>query len=77
MYPTLGIIQTVFHRFLSEILPSKPGDRDTVKKIKDAIRQNLSRRHEEEDIKAILLVAMYLDPQFKKAPMFTAEIKPV
>ena len=35
----------------------------------------MSRRHKEEDIKAILLVTMYLDPQFKKAPMLTVEMK--
>ena len=60
---------------MSEILPSKPGDRDVVKKIKDAIRQNLPTRYQEEDIKTILLVAMYLDPRFKEAPMLTAEKK--
>ena len=75
LYPTLGIVQPVFHQFLSEILPSKPGDGDVVKKIKDAIRQNLSTRYQEEDIKTMLLVAMYLDPRFKKAPMLTAEKK--
>ena len=66
LYPTLGIVQPVFHRFLSDILPSKPGDRDVVKKIKDAIRQNLSTRYQEEDIKTMLLVAMYLDPDLRK-----------
>ena len=29
-YPTLGIAQPVFHQFLSEIIPSKPGDRNVV-----------------------------------------------
>ena len=75
LYPTLGIVQPVFNRFLSEVLPSKPGDRDIVKKIKDAIRQNLSTRYQEEEIETMLLVAMYLDPRFKKAPMLTAEKK--
>ena len=75
MYPTLGIVQPVFHQFLSEILVSKPEDRDIVKKIKDAIRQNLSTRYQDEEIQTIFLVAMYLDPRFKKAPMFTAEKK--
>ena len=75
LYPTLGIVQPVFHRFLNDVLPSKPGDRDVVKKIKDAIRQNLSTRYQEEEIETILLLAMYLDPRFKKAPMLTAEKK--
>ena len=75
LYPTLGIVQPVFHQFLSEILVSKPEDRDIVKKIKDAIRQNLSTRYQDEEIQTILLVAMYLDPRFKKAPMLTAEKK--
>ena len=75
LYPTLGIVQPVFNRFLSEVLPSKPGDRDIVKKIKDAIRQNLSTRYQEEEIETMLLVAVYLDPRFKKAPMLTAEKK--
>ena len=75
LYPTLGIVQPVFNQFLSEVLPSKPGDRDIVKKIKDAIRQNLSTRYQEEEIETMLLVAMYLDPQCKKAPMLTAEKK--
>ena len=46
-----------------------------MKKIKDAIRQNLSTRYQEEEIETILLLAMYLDPRFKKAPMLTAEKK--
>ena len=74
-YPTLGIVQPVFHQFLSKILVSKPEDRDIVKKIKDTIRQNLSTRYQDEEIQTILLVAMYLDPRFKKAPMLTAEKK--
>ena len=36
LYPTLGIVQQVFHRFLSETLSSKPGEKDVVKKIKDS-----------------------------------------
>ena len=72
LYPALGIVQPVFYRFMSEVLTSKPEDRDVVKKIKDAIRQNLSTRYQEEQIETMLLVAMYLDPRFKKAPMLTA-----
>ena len=75
LYPTLGIVQPVFHQFLNEILPSKPEDKDIVKKIKDAIRQNLSTRYQEEETETMLLVAMYLDPRFKKAPMLTADKK--
>ena len=37
LYPTLGIVQPVFHQFLSEILVSKPEDRDIVKKIEGRI----------------------------------------
>ena len=72
IYPTLGIVQPVFHRFLNEVLSSKPGDKDFVKKVKDAIRQNLSTRYQEEEIETMLFVAMYLDPRFKKASMLTA-----
>ena len=75
LYPTIGIVQPVFHRFLSEILAAKSEDNDVVKKIKDAIRQNLSARYQEEGIKTLLDVAMYLDPRFKKAPMLTTEKK--
>ena len=64
---------------MSEILPSKPGDKDVVKKTEDATRQSLFTRCQEEDIKTMLhayiYVAMLLDPQFKKAPMLTAEKK--
>jgi len=31
-YPTLGIIQPVFHQFLNDVLVTKPGDKDVVKK---------------------------------------------
>ena len=34
LYPTLGIVQPVFHQFLSKILVSKLEDRDIVKKLK-------------------------------------------
>ena len=34
LYPTLGIVQPVFYRFLSEVLTSKLEDRDVVKKLK-------------------------------------------
>ena len=56
-------------------MPSKPGDKDVAKKIEDATRQSLFTRCQEEDIKTMLHVAMLLDPQFKKAPMLTAEKK--
>ena len=32
----------------------------------------MSTRYQEEQIETMLLVAMYLDPRFKKAPMLTA-----
>ena len=34
LYPTLGIVQPISYRFLSEVLTSKPEDRDVVKKLK-------------------------------------------
>ena len=77
LYPTLGIVQPVFHQFLNEILPSKPEDKDIVKKIKDAIRQNLSTRYQEEETETMLLVAMYLDPRFKRPQCLQQIRKPV
>ena len=75
LYPTLGIVQPIFHRFLNEVLHSKPEDREVVIRVKDAIRQNLATRYQEEEVETMLLVAMYLDPRFKKAPMLTVEKK--
>ena len=57
------------------MLLTKPGDKNVVKKVKDAIRQNLSIRYQEEDIETMLSVAMYLDPRFKKGPILTTERK--
>jgi len=71
----LGIVQPVFHQFLNDELVTKPGDKDVVKKIKDAIRENLSTRYKDEGTETMLSVAMYLDPQFKKGPILTAERK--
>ena len=53
-------------------LSSKPGDKDFLKKVKDAIRQNLSTRYQQQEIETRLFVAMYLDPRFKKASMLMA-----
>jgi len=57
-YPTLGIIQTVFHQFLNNVLVTKPGDKDVVKK--NAIRENLSTRYQDKGIETMLSVAMYI-----------------
>jgi len=66
-YPTLGIIQPVFHQFLNDVLLSEPGDKDVVKKNQRCNQREfvykVSRR---EDVETMLSVAMYLGPQFKK-----------
>ena len=64
-----------FHRFLNDALVTKPGDKDVVKKIKDAIREILSTRYQDEGIETMLSVAMYIVPRFKKRPFLTAERK--
>jgi len=60
---------------LNDALVTKPGDKDVVKKIKDAIREILSTRYQDEGIETMLSVAMYIVPRFKKRPFLTAERK--
>lgn len=61
-YPTLGIVQPLLHK---QTLAASTGDRPLTKKIKEANREDLLSRYQDNDIKSKLSLAMYLDPRFK------------
>ena len=44
---------------------------DVTKKIKEKIKQDLTTRYQDGDIKNVLHIFMYLDPRFKQLPMLT------
>jgi len=62
------------HQCLNDVLVTKPGDKDVVKK---SNKESLSTRYQDEYIEVILSVAMYLDQGFKKGPMLTAKRKAI
>ena len=64
-YPTLGIVYPLLQKLLSHILAEPVDDKPLTRQIKKAIRNDLSSRYQDDDIKAKLHVAMNLDPRFK------------
>ena len=64
-YPTLGIVQPLLHKLLTQTLAASNDNQPLTKKIKEAIREDLLSHYQDNDIKSKLSLAMYLDPRFK------------
>ena len=71
LYPTIGVVSPILNRFLTILLAEDEEDKDVTKKIKEKIKQDLTTRYQDGDIKNVLQISMYLDPRFKQLPMLT------
>ena len=70
-YPTLGMVLPLLHKLLLYTLAEAETDKSLTKKIKKPIREDLQSRHQDDEVKRILSIAMYLDPRFKAMPFLT------
>ena len=76
-YPTLGIIQPVFHQFLNDVLVTKPGDKDVVKKSKMQSEKTCLQGIKIEVLKQCYLSPCTLTHDFKKDPCLQQRGKPL
>ena len=73
-YPTLGIILPFLHKLLSHTLAEAENDKRLTKRIKKAIRDDLTSRYQDDVVKKKFSIAMYLDPRFKAVPFLNDSV---
>ena len=70
--PTVGIILPTVQVFF-QLLEPNDTDLSAIKKVKQAIKADLSSRYQKEDTQMFLSVCSFLDPRFKSLPWPTEE----
>jgi len=71
LYLTIGVAFPILIHFSIFLLPADEKDKDITKKIKEKIKQDLITRYQDDYVKNVLYISMYLDPRFKQLPMLT------
>ena len=70
-YPTISMIVPLLHKLLNVSVKICDNDETCTKEIKKATSGDLCRRYQSIDIKKLLKVATYLDPQCKTLPFLS------
>ena len=72
-YPTVSIICPLLYQLLQKTLSVANNDSPTTKKIKNAIRDDLKDRYQDERMQLMFQKCAYLDPCFKDLDPFISE----
>ena len=70
---TISLIAPILHRLLTKELQPKEMDSDLGIQMKAAMREDLSKRYKDANVKAFLHLASLLDPRFKSLPFSSSE----
>ena len=74
MYPTISVAFLILTHFFNLLLAADKKDKDIIKKIKEKIKHHLITRYQDNNIKNVLYISLYLNHRLKQLPMLT-EIK--
>lgn len=72
---TISLIAPSLHKLLTKELQAKELDSELGAQIKSAMKTDLSKRYQENEVKLFLNVATLLDPRFKLLPFLSDEEK--
>ena len=70
-YSTISTVKPLLYKLLSKTLEAQDDDSTTLRDMKMAVKSDLSRRYQKDDVKDVMNRVTFLDPRYKELPFLS------
>ena len=68
---TISTVKPLLYKLLSKTLEAQDDDSTTLRDMKMAVKSDLSRRYQKDDVKDVMNRVTFLDPRYKELPFLS------